>query len=540
MIRAILRAQWFTWSSYGRGATIRTLLFTLTNVVWYGFWTFFAYATYEFTSDPDSRRHLDLGLAAGLMLVLIYSQFVPLLAASMGTSLDLRKLMLYPVPHRKLFALDVMLRATSCTEMLLLLAGAGLGLSRNPALGSGAAAPRIAASILLFILLNLLLATGLRSLLDRLLSRRRVREVLVFVLVMAFALPRLLIVAGPPLQRLEVVFANFQTPLWPWTAAARAMLGDSAAGSFAILLAWTLLAYAFGRPQFERSLRFDERAAQATPRPDAAPRAASWSARFFRLVSIAAPDPLAAVVEKEIRSLVRTPRFRLVFIMGFTFGLVVWLPVVLGRRTGHPGIMAGNFLVLVGLYALLLLGQVSYWNAFGFDRSAAQLWFTAPAPLWQALAGKNLAAALFILLEMLAVTSACLLLRIRIPPAKIFEMFVVLPIAALYILSVGNLSSVHMPRGMNPERVAQGGSARRLQGLLFLFYPVALLPVLLAYAARYVFESEIAFWSVMAFAGLLGAVFYWIAMESAAHAAMRKREEILAELSKGEGPFTSD
>ena len=43
--------------------------------------------------------------------------------------------------------------------------------------------------------------------------------------------------------------------------------------------------------------------------------------RFFRLPSLVLPDPLAAIVEKELRSLARTPRFRTVFIMGFTFGL---------------------------------------------------------------------------------------------------------------------------------------------------------------------------------------------------------------------------
>ena len=48
---------------------------------------------------------------------------------------------------------------------------------------------------------------------------------------------------------------------------------------------------------------------------------------FFRWPSMVFSDPLAALVEKEIRFLAAPPRFRLVFLMGFTFGLVIWLPI---------------------------------------------------------------------------------------------------------------------------------------------------------------------------------------------------------------------
>ena len=150
-----------------------------------------------------------------------------------------------------------------------------------------------------------------------------------------------------------------------------------------------------------------------------------------------------------------------------------------------------------------------------------------------------LAAALFILLELAAVVAAVLVLRVPVAPLKILEAFVVTPVAALYLLALGNLSSVHFPRPMNPER-GQGGSANRFQGLLFLVYPLALLPVFLAYVARYAFASQAAFWAVLTFAAALGAVFYWIAMESAVETAHKRRELILSELAKGEGPVITE
>ena len=58
---------------------------------------------------------------------------MPILSASMGSSLDMRKLLVYPVPHGKLFQVEVLLRLTTGVEMLMVLAGGVAGLFRNPA-----------------------------------------------------------------------------------------------------------------------------------------------------------------------------------------------------------------------------------------------------------------------------------------------------------------------------------------------------------------------------------------------------------------------
>ncbi len=56
--------------------------------------------------------------------------------ASMGSSLDIRKLLVYPVPTGQLFVFEVMLRISTGIEMLLLLIGAGIGLLVNPKIPS--------------------------------------------------------------------------------------------------------------------------------------------------------------------------------------------------------------------------------------------------------------------------------------------------------------------------------------------------------------------------------------------------------------------
>ena len=52
---------------------------------------------------------------------------------------------------------------------------------------------------------------------------------------------------------------------FPWTAAGYAALGVRVLPALLYLCGWVCLAAWFGRTQFERSLRFDVAAAQATP-----------------------------------------------------------------------------------------------------------------------------------------------------------------------------------------------------------------------------------------------------------------------------------
>jgi len=88
--------------------------------------------------------------------------------------------------------------------------------------------------------------------------------------------------------------------------------------------------------------------------------------------------------------------------------------------------------------------------------------------------------------------------------------------------------------------VSQGGASSRFQALIMLLYPLSLLPVLLAYVARYAFASDIAFYLVLGFAGLVGGALYWIAMESAVSTAIKHRERIIHDLSNADGPIASD
>jgi ABC-2 type transport system permease protein len=230
----------------------------------------------------------------------------------------------------------------------------------------------------------------------------------------------------------------------------------------------------------------------------------------------------------------------MVFVMGFAFGLMVWVPLVLGGRRSREGWLAQNLLVVVSVYTLTLLGQVTYWNCFGFDRSAIAVYLAAPQSIRLVLVGKNVASLVFVYVEVVILSVLIEALRLVSGAGKIVESVLVVSVCSLYMLAFGNISSVEYPRALKPERVSQGGASSRFQALVFLLYPLALVPVGLAYLARYALQSQWAFGIVLAFAAVLGGIVYWIGLDSAVQNAGRHRERILSELSGGEGPVAAD
>jgi ABC-2 type transport system permease protein len=524
--RAILWAQWRTLRNYLPRAGVGGMLFSiLLAILWYGMFLLVAFALGSlFHQAPDPAG--SALLPNTLLLACLYWQILPVLMVSMGSSLDLKKLQAYPIPHRQLFAIETMLRVTTAIEVLIVLAGICAGLARNPRVPWRGP---LWASV--FVVFNLFLATGVREALGQLMARKRIREVLVFFLVLCAALPQFLVNATG-LHRWAFLLAGEPGSWTPWGAAARLMAGVTTARQIAVILFWTALAYAFGRWQFERGLQFDASESQ-TPSATQGSRIEG----FYRLPSRLLPDPLGVLVEKELRTLTRAPRFRLVFIMGFSFGILIWAPLAFGR--GSSSFLAGNYLIMVCVYSLLLLSEVLFWNVLGFDRSAAQVYFVSPLKFSTVLAAKNLTALFFVLLEISAISAACLVLRLPFSALHFAEALTVTLVVSQLLFCIGNLSSVYNPRPANPGKSFRSGSSGKAQAVIMLAFPLALSPVALAFAARYAFNSEAAFFGVMALSMAVGVAVYRISAESALAAADHRKEQIIATLSRTEGPIAS-
>lgn len=529
---AIVWAQWRSTRNHLPRANLGGLVFTgVLTAAWYGVFVYLAALAAVLLSQPGELASFHRILPAALLLCFLYWQVIPVLLTSMGASLDLRKMLVYPIPKRALFVIEVILRVSTGVEMLLILAGAAIGLFLNSKVPLWAPF-----TLALFVLFNLFCSTGIRDLLVRLLAYKRMREIIVFLVVICAALPQLMLFRGSQ-HRMQQFFGGEPSAILPWTATARLALGEFSWMSLGVMLAWTLAAYAFGRTQFERGLRFD--AAEASARRWSSARRVSRLEWWYQLPNAVLRDPLAALIEKELRFLSRAPRFRLVFLMGFSFGMLIWAPIAFGGASTERSFLSDNYLTLVSIYALLLLSDALFWNCFGFDRSAAQVYFLVPVKMSTVLAGKNLAAAFLVLMEITAIAVVCALLRLPLSGLQILEAFAVTCVITLFILAVGNMSSLYNPRAVNPVKAMKTAAQSRAQALLMLGFPLTLLPVALAYLARYAFDTEWAFFGVLLFGGLVGVLAYYFSMQSALRAASDRRERIISALSSGEGPIES-
>ena len=533
-LRAILWAQFRAQRNfYLRAHKAGVFLSWLSGLLWYSLWIGAGSGAALLTSGAVRLEILEPALVSGLFFVFFFWQLFPVMLASSGAFLDVRRLLVYPIPPGQLFALEVALRLSTGLEMLLVLLGACVGLVINPRTPLWTVLP-----LLLFGAFNLFVSSGIKTVLERLMQRKWIREILVFCFLGLLVLPQLVALKGipkPVVAQLEKLVAL--SWVFPWKAAGHLGTGHLAWGSVLTLLLWTGAAYWFARSQFARSLRLEE----FTAAPTAASRPPSVRLEaFYRFPARLFADPLAALMEKELRALVRAPRFRLVFLMACTMGQLLWLPIGL-RRGAEGGFVTTNYLTLSMSYALLVLSDILLWNVFGFERGAAQAWFVTPVSLRTVLRAKNLVAAFFLLLCLAFVTLIVVVLPVRFTSLQFAESLAVLTVMATMLIAVGNLGSVYFPRAVDPTQAWRNASAGKTQIFMLLVYPLISIPLSLAYVARWATDSEAAFFAVLAIDLAIAAAFYWVATDSAIEAAEVRKEEMITTLtaSQREGPISA-
>lgn len=535
--QAILWAQWRSiLNFYQRPQMGGFWVGSIVMVVWYLMVLAGAVGLSFLVSVARQSRisMLESIFAFGLLVCFLYWQVVPVFLASTGLSIDLRRLLVYPVRTSQLFQIEVLLRISTGLEVVLILFGVAAGAWMNPTMPKWGPL-----ALLLYLVFNLYLSAGIRDLVGRLMERKGAREAFVLFFVVLMVMPQMIAVMGLP-PALKEKLLNLDQGWLPWGATAALLLGNQVLLHWVVLGVWTVAAMLFGRWQFERSLHFDSEGERAKQAESTA--SSTWLDGIFRLPGLFFRDPLAALLEKDLRQLARAPRFRLVFFMGFTFGLVVWLPLAFGKNlmSGNAtvtGPFSANYLTWISVYSVMMLGEVAIFNNLGFDRSAAQFYWAAPVQFRTAMLSKNLAASFFIFLELLIITIVCLLLRLPITPMKIAEAFTVTIVMALFFSGIGNIGSVYSPRAANPQNAWRQSSGGKIQLWLLVVYPCLAIPIFLAYLARYAFESEAAFFVVLGITAGIGWIFRGVATDTAIDIAMERREKILTVLSEGDGPI---
>ncbi|MCA2965797.1 MAG: hypothetical protein INH40_18015, partial [Acidobacteriaceae bacterium] len=251
-VRAILWAQWRAQRNFVLGShKTGILLAWLSGLLWYGLWAGLALGAALLTGRGGGpSESIEPVFGTVLFFNFFFWQMFPIVLASSGAFLDVKRLLVYPIPPGQLFLLELALRVSTGLEMLLVLLGVCAGAAWNPGLPWWAPVPLLA-----FGAFNLLLSSGLKTLLDRMLQRRWVREILVGCLLLLLVLPQLVSMNGLPAP----LVAQFEQAVrlnrfLPWKAAALLVTGQGGAEALALLGGWIGLAYWFARTQFRRSL----------------------------------------------------------------------------------------------------------------------------------------------------------------------------------------------------------------------------------------------------------------------------------------------
>lgn len=470
-------------------------------------------------------------LPVGLLGVFLFWQLFPLLSLSSGWSLELNKLLIYPIRERTLFLIEVLLRLSTAPEMIIVLVGGIVGLLRNPRLF--VLSPLW---LLLYIPFNLLLSLAVREWATRMFRKKRLNAVLLVIFVAFATLPNLLANTALGAKLNPVLFSTAKGRLTPWFEISSLVLGPFPVVAFFVLALWIALAFVFARRQFAQSLHRDHstsfvsggRAHPASARSLSFDLLFSWPNYVFR-------DPVAALVEKDLRVLARSPRFRVIFGMACLFSLVVFFPFAFGKSPSS--FFAANYLPGVSAYGLLIVGEVLLWNAFGFDRKAAQLYFVVPVPFAQVLRAKNAVAFAVVGLMTLFIALIGALFRTNVTFASFISSVALTFVLTLFFLAFGNVTSVTMPRPIDPSQAFRNQNSAKTSLWLFLCFLVLLVPVGLAFVAKWAFDSDWAYFAVLAIDFVVGIVCYRVATDSAVARAERDRERLIDTLSKGADPI---
>jgi ABC-2 type transport system permease protein len=423
-------------------------------------------------------------------VVFLIWQVVPIMLASFQEQFDLSSLLRFPVGFRSFFLLYVVFGLSDLSTIIGGLCCLGI------LVGVTAARPDLfvwtALILVIFAAFNILMVRAVFAWIDRWLSQRKTREILgaiFMVLILSMQLMNPAVwqhghrASGKrQQQQIQQMLAS------PWVKTANhvqewlppGLAGVAlrqaanqqpapALGSLGVLGLFVLAAGSVLGLRLRAEFRGENLgaapalkktatgSAKAVPvREKAAEREGDW--RF------GGSGPIAAIIEKEIRSLLRT--LPLLYAVGAPLVLVLVISgsFIRGASRGPAPLVAFPLCVFFAQIGFRML----FSNNLGTEGPGIQLYFLSPTPVRTVLLAKNLLhSAVFAVTLVIAGLLATLRLgepSAVVVAATIAWLLFVLPCN----LAVGNIFSLTMPYRINPGRISRqrGSQASTLLSLL--------------------------------------------------------------------------
>jgi len=409
----------------------------------------FCFGAYEFMSGGHESL-----IALLFWGIFLFWQLFPVFVAGFGAGFEFRTLLRFPLSLRAFYVIglayglvDFAAIASTCWLIAI-------------TIGATVAIPTVLPAMLavcaLFLLTNVTLERLIGSWLERILARRRARE-------MFFALFILLAVSvqfiNPFLQRYGHSAQPWIRQILPYLSVfppslAGQTITSAAHNHFAAALlgaagisAYALVFSVFLWLRFARQYRGEELSETAAP-ARAMVRPVSRAAEQSDALRLLTPQ-VAAVLRKEFHYLTRN---------SFAFFLLIMPPVFVllfttefaGRHptaAKHP-ISTELFFPGMMAYLILILMAPAY-NSFAYEGKAIQTYFTSPVSFREVFLGKNLLQVALLLFE-LSISMVAFSFLVGLPSLP-----VLLATAAAIVfcvsgqLSIANWSSLCFPRKLN-------------------------------------------------------------------------------------------
>ncbi len=383
--------------------------------------------------------------------IFFFWQVFPVLVAGFGVSFEFRTLLRFPLSLSAFYVIGLAYGLADFSAV------ASVCWLLSMTLGATVAKPSILPAMVLivtvFVLFNVTLERLIGSWLEKLLSRRRTREIFLGLFVLSMIS---LNFVNPLLQRYGAEARPFVMRLlpclvlFPPALAGRSIAAISQLHAAGFLLALGgLLLYLF----FFSTLLWRRFAAQY--RGEAPSEAGAPALAFVRRIaskdsgadglSLLSPQ-VAAVVRKEFCYLTRN---------GFAFLALLMPPLLVlvlsSQFAGNHPTFSGNvvsaemFFPGVMAYLILILMAPAY-NCFAYEGRGIQTYFTAPLRFRNVFVGKNLMLVSVLTLE-ITLSMAMLAWRVGLPsPPRLVATIAAVLFTIVGQLTVANWSSLSFPR----------------------------------------------------------------------------------------------
>src|SRR5215469_1541042 len=528
------------WRMLRNGLRKESRRLDLIGLIFAGIFSAFLVVGLSFGFFAGAYNFLSLGRSGWMSLlfwgIFVFWQFFPMFAAGFGAGFEFRTLLRFPLNLSSFYIISLAygladFSALACICWLV-----------SITFGATAAKPAVLPAMLLvvtlFVLLNVTLERLVGSWLERLLSRRRTRELFVALFILSMVSLNFI---EPVMRRYGAILRPLAQRFLPYLSwfppslagkaiafAAQAHFGGLALGCAGLLLYASVFSL-FLWMRYARQYRGEELSETAAPSRVAA-RTVSKVGDAPDHLSALSPQ-VAAVVRKEFRYLTRN---------SFSFFTLIMPPIMVllfssmfsGRHatTQHPvspemlfpGIMA---------YLVLILMAPAY-NCFAFEGRGIQTYFMAPMRFREVFLGKNL-----LLLSVLAVemglSLAMLSWRLGLPSPPIFlATLTAIVFAVVGQLTLANWSSLSFPRKLEFGQMRgqrQSGMAVLIAfGAQFLFGGVC---AVILFAGRW---TENRWLPAEAFTLLAGAAVggYFASLDALSRVAEKKKETLIEALCR--------